>query len=41
MKADPTLAARMNKIEEFTKNAMTNGRLVNGKIEIPVCKRFI
>jgi hypothetical protein len=36
MKADPTLALRMNKIEEFTKKAMTNGRLVNGKIEIPV-----
>ncbi|QZK90004.1 zinc metalloprotease [Flavobacterium sp. CHNK8] len=36
MKADPTLALRMNKIEEFTKNAMTKGRLVNGKIEIPV-----
>nr|WP_314838644.1 zinc metalloprotease [uncultured Flavobacterium sp.] len=36
MKADPSLALRMNKIEEFTKNAMTNGRLVNGKIEIPV-----
>ncbi|QZK90003.1 zinc metalloprotease [Flavobacterium sp. CHNK8] len=36
MKADPTLALRMNKIEEFTKNAMLNGRLVNGKVQIPV-----
>ncbi|OUD36611.1 zinc metalloprotease [Flavobacterium sp. FPG59] len=36
MKADPSLALRMNKIEEFTKNAMANGRLVNGKVEIPV-----
>ncbi|WP_144892215.1 zinc metalloprotease [Flavobacterium tiangeerense] len=36
MKADPTLALRMNKIEEFTKNAMANGRLVNGKVQIPV-----
>ena len=36
MKADPNLALRMNKIEEFTKNAMTNGRLVNGKVQIPV-----
>ncbi|MBP4142329.1 zinc metalloprotease [Flavobacterium sp. I-SCBP12n] len=36
MKADPTLALRMNKIEDFTQNAMLSGRLVNGKIEIPV-----
>jgi hypothetical protein len=36
MKADPSLALRMNKIEEFTKNAMLNGRLVNGKVQIPV-----
>ncbi len=36
MKADPSLALRMNKIEEFTKNAMANGRLVNGKVQIPV-----
>lgn len=34
--ADPTLASRMNQIEEFTKNAMVIGRLVNGKLEIPV-----
>jgi hypothetical protein len=34
--ADPTLASRMNQIEEFTKNAMVTGRLVNGKLEIPV-----
>ena len=36
MKADPTLALRMNKIEAFTEKAMLSGRLVNGKIEIPV-----
>ena len=36
MKADPTLALRMNKIEAFTENAMLSGRLVNGKVEIPV-----
>ncbi len=36
MKADPSLALRMNKIEDFTKNAMLNARLVNGKVEIPV-----
>jgi hypothetical protein len=34
--ADPTLAIRMNQIEDFTKNAMLTGRLVNGKVEIPV-----
>jgi hypothetical protein len=34
--SDPTLASRMNQIEEFTKNAMVTGRLVNGKLEIPV-----
>jgi hypothetical protein len=34
--ADPTLAIRMNKIEAFTQNAMLTGRLVNGKVEIPV-----
>jgi hypothetical protein len=34
--ADPTLASRMNQIEEFTKNAMVTGRLVDGKLEIPV-----
>ena len=36
MKADPTLALRMNKIESFTEKAMISGRLVNGKVEIPV-----
>ena len=34
--ADPTLAIRMNQIESFTQNAMLTGRLVNGKIQIPV-----
>ncbi|PKH69056.1 zinc metalloprotease [Flavobacterium sp. ALD4] len=34
--ADPTLAVRMNQIEAFTQKAMLTGRLVNGKIEIPV-----
>lgn len=36
MKADPTLALRMNKIDAFTEKAMLAGRLVNGKVEIPV-----
>ena len=36
LKADPTLALRMEQIETFTKNAMLQGRLVNGKIQIPV-----
>jgi hypothetical protein len=36
MQEDPTLALRMNKIEEFTQKAISQGRLVNGKIEIPV-----
>ncbi|MDD2675190.1 zinc metalloprotease [Flavobacterium petrolei] len=36
MKADPTLALRMNKIDAFTEKAMLSGRLVNGKVEIPV-----
>lgn len=34
--ADPTLAIRMNEIEAFTQKAILSGRLVNGKIEIPV-----
>lgn len=34
--ADPTLAIRMNQIEAFTQKAILSGRLVNGKIEIPV-----
>lgn len=36
MKADPSLALRMNEIEAFTQKSMLTGRLVNGKIEIPV-----
>jgi hypothetical protein len=36
LKADPTLALRMNQIEAFTKNAIMTNRLVNGKVEIPV-----
>ena len=36
LKADPTLAIRMNQIEEFTQNAILTKRLVNGKIQIPV-----
>jgi len=33
---DPTLAIRMNQIEAFTQNAIATGRIVNGKIQIPV-----
>jgi hypothetical protein len=36
MKADPTLALRMNAIEAFTQKAMLTNRLVNGKVQIPV-----
>ncbi|KUJ62753.1 peptidase M43 [Flavobacteriaceae bacterium CRH] len=36
LKADPTLAIRMNQIEAFTNNQLLTKRLVNGKIEIPV-----
>ena len=36
LKADPTLALRMNEIEAFTQKAMLTKRLVNGKIVIPV-----
>lgn len=36
LKADPTLAIRMNEIDAFTENAILTHRLVNGKIEIPV-----
>ncbi|TDE28295.1 zinc metalloprotease [Flavobacterium ranwuense] len=36
LKADPKLALRMNEIEAFTQKAMVTGRLVNGKVEIPV-----
>ncbi len=34
--ADPTLALRMNKIETITNEAIASGRLVNGKVVIPV-----
>lgn len=33
---DPKLAQRMDEIESFTEKAIKEGRLVNGKIEIPV-----
>src|SRR5688572_9707233 len=36
LKADPTLAIRMNQIEAFTQNALLSKRIVNGKIVIPV-----
>lgn len=36
LKADPTLALRMNQIEAFTKKSMLSNRLVNGKVVIPV-----
>jgi hypothetical protein len=36
LKADPTLAIRMNQIEAFTEKAMLTKRLVNGKVVIPV-----
>jgi hypothetical protein len=36
LKADPTLALRMNQIEAFSQKALLSGRLVNGKVEIPV-----
>lgn len=36
LKADPTLALRMDQIESFTNKALQDGRLVNGAIEIPV-----
>ncbi|OXA94083.1 zinc metalloprotease [Flavobacterium hercynium] len=36
LKADPTLAIRMNEIEAFTAKNLLTGRLVNGVIEIPV-----
>lgn len=36
LKADPTLALRMNQIEAFSEKALLSGRLVNGKVEIPV-----
>jgi Pregnancy-associated plasma protein-A len=36
LKENPELAVNMAKIENFTKNAMQTGRLVNGVMEIPV-----
>lgn len=36
LRANPGLASRMQEIEEHTKSAITAGRLVNGKIQIPV-----
>jgi hypothetical protein len=36
LKEDPSLADRMAQIEKLTETALTQGRLVNGVIEIPV-----
>ena len=36
LKNNPELAEKMEQIEAFTSNAIANGRLVNGKIQIPV-----
>lgn len=36
LRQNPELAIKMNEIEAFTQRAMEEGRLVNGKIEIPV-----
>ena len=36
LKNNPELAAKMQQIEAFTSDALTNGRIVNGKIQIPV-----
>jgi hypothetical protein len=36
LKADPTLAIRMNEIDAFTEKAILTGKLVNGKVQIPV-----
>nr|WP_294937587.1 zinc metalloprotease [uncultured Flavobacterium sp.] len=36
MKQNPQLAIKMNEIESFTERAIAEGRLVNGKIQIPV-----
>ena len=36
LRENPELAAKMSEIERFTQDAITNGRLVNGKIQIPV-----
>src|SRR6476469_2426701 len=36
LRENPELALKMNRIEEFNATTMEQGRLVNGKIEIPV-----
>jgi hypothetical protein len=36
IKENPALASKMAEIERFTQNAISTGRIVNGKIEIPV-----
>lgn len=36
LREDPTLATRMAQVESFTQNAIATGKLVNGKIQIPV-----
>lgn len=36
LRQNPELAIKMNEIESFTQRAIQEGRLVNGKIEIPV-----
>ncbi|OJH11488.1 peptidase M43 [Flavobacterium psychrophilum] len=36
LRENPALASRMAEIERYTENAMATGRIVNGKIEIPV-----
>ena len=36
LKEDPALASRMASIEKFTAEALKTGRIVNGKMEIPV-----
>ncbi|OAB29147.1 Pregnancy-associated plasma protein-A [Flavobacterium fryxellicola] len=36
LKANPSLALRMNEIEAFTQKSILTGRLVNGKVQIPV-----
>lgn len=41
LRENPELALRMNQIETFTDEAIAQGRLVNGKIEIPVVVNVI
>jgi hypothetical protein len=36
LRADPSLAITMNRIEEFTQNAVLSHRLVNGHVVIPI-----